>query len=327
MRWWSTRRGPTGHLLIAAIALLAASCSPNNGPYRPKPGTSYDPDTGLPLEIISAKDNAEMVLVRAGAWKKGRPNGTVRRTRINAFYIDKYEVTNEAYHRFVSAEHWAAPLSAAPDAALFSWTDGHYPQGRGRYPVVLVSFEDAAAYADWAGKKLPTQEQWEYAARGTRCREFPWGSVKLPPADCNTADRLAGRELFDNDMWQEWYTEWAKQEPAKRNAEALKPVGTFPKDVSPFGCFDLGGNVSEWCVKTAEMNHANGHGSEMPETVAPNGHVTCGGSWLKPAGATRAWRYDAVASAPYYDVGFRCVVPASHPAIQALARAAEVAAK
>jgi len=310
------------------MALTAASCSPDNRPYRPKPGTSYDPATGLPLEIISAKDGVEMVLVKAGAWKKGRPNGTALRTKIQAFYIDKYEATNEAYYRFTSATHRPTPPFPAPGAAVFRWVNGRYPSGRGRCPVVLVSFEDAAAFADWAGKKLPTQEQWEYAARGTQCGEFPWGNSKLPPADCNTADRLAGRELFGDDMWQEWYNEWAKQEPAKRNAEALKPVGSFPKDVSRFGCFDLGGNVSEWCVKTAENDHINGFDSEYrADAVVTNGHVACGGSWLKPAGATRAWCYDALESAQYYDVGFRCVVPAGNLAVQALAQTAEIAAK
>jgi len=323
---WPRRGDVLARALVIALSLCAASCSRRDDrPYVPKPGTAYDADTGLPVEIISSKDNAEMVLVKAGRFKKGDPNGLAPTTRVQAFYIDKYEVTNERYHRFTSATLHRTPAFVSDEGALFRWRDKHYEQGREKYPVVLVSFDDATAFATWAGKRLPSQTQWEYAARGTDGREFPWGNSRLPVGDCNTADRLAGETLVSREAWQTWYDQWIQQPPSTRNLRALQPVGLFPKDVSPAGCFDLGGNVREWCVLKGRNGSVNGVNSEsiMGEELPSNGHVACGGSWLQDASATRAWRYGTGSSAQRFDVGFRCVVSAADPAIQALIQPAD----
>ena len=312
----------TCNALLAALCVLAASCSPDGRTFIAKPGTKYDPDSGLPLEIISTADKAEMLLVKTGSFRRGDPAEVTRMTYVQAFYIDKFEVTNERYQRFVSARNWTPPSSTAEGAALLRWANGKFPKGRANYPVVLVSFEDAAAFAEWAGKKLPAQRQWEYAARGPEARQFPWGDSKPAPNECNTADRLAGRELPTSGAWQSWYTEWMKRKPEERNAAALAPVGSFPKDVSPFGCVDMGGNVREWCVKNTEDASIRPlqSESERGRDVASGSCAACGGSWLRPAAEAQPWRCDNLDSAPYYDVGFRCVISAGEPDIRKLAK-------
>jgi len=263
-----------------------------------------------------------MVLVKAGVLAQGDPTGIPAAVEVDAFYIDVTEVTNERYHRFASATGHIPPKFSTDDAVLLRWTGGRYPKGRGQCPVVLVTCEDAEAYAVWAGKRLPTQTEWEYAARGPKAHTFPWGDAKLPAAECGTADRLAGRELLTREMWQNWYNTWSERNVKVRNAEAVRPVGSFPKDVSVFGCFDMAGSVREWCVKKAKNGHLNGSDPEAMNShaIATDSKVVCGSSWLRDAGAARAWVYETVESSQYYDVGLRCVVSAADPAVLALAR-------
>jgi formylglycine-generating enzyme required for sulfatase activity len=309
------------HVALAAFLAGNGSCSLEEKPYVPRPGTSYDAETGLPLEILSTKDRAVMVLVRPGRFRRGDPAGITRALRLPAFYVDKHEVTNGRYERFVLATGHRAPSFAAPEAAGLRWETARCPAGREEHPVVLVRYEDAAAFAAWARKRLPSQAEWEYAARGPEGRAFPWGDSKLGFDACNTADRIAGRELIGHGMWETWYREWAAQPVEARNAGALRPVGSFPKDISPSGCIDMGGNVREWCVKrrNGDVTGPDAESAAFPGIVTDE-RVTCGGSWLREASAARAWLYEVTESSPYYDVGFRCVVPADDPAVAALAR-------
>ena len=310
-------------MLILSLAFLVSSCNPDEqGAFAPHPDTEYDARTGLPLEIVSRKDGAVMVLVRAGSFTPG-PRGATGAApkQVGAFYIDKYEVTNGRYARFVADTGQRPPALGTPDAAMFDWENGVFAEGRDECPVVLVSFKDAAAFAEWAGKELPAQQQWEYAARGPASHEFPWGDELPGPADANIADRIAGRKLSNRAAAETWYTSWSDSPPAVRNADALRRVGSFPNDVSDAGAFDLGGSVREWCIRKG-----NGHVSGVAPTVSSdalsgNARVVCGGSWMRAGEDARSWYYEPADPADsFFDVGFRCVVPASHPDIQALAR-------
>ncbi len=305
--------------LVVAAAGLPLACSKRNRPFEPKPGTSYDATAGLPKEIISRKDGSEMVLVPGGAFSAGDPEALLLAVSVKAFYIDKFEVTNRRYQAFVSDTGRRGPALATHEAAGLEWPQGRCPEGRGDCPVVLVSYEDAAAFAAWAGKRLPTQQQWEYAARGPKSTAYPWGGSKLAWDKCNLADRLAGGEIAGRAAWDDWYGRWSRRDPAERNVEAVAPAGSFPEDVSVFGCRDMGGNVREWCVKKASSN-GNGHDPDRTEPGPADSPVVCGGSWLTDAGRAQSWRHEAVAPGTYADVGFRCVVPADLPAIRALAR-------
>ncbi len=127
---------------------------------------------------------------------------------LSAFYLDRYEVTNADYKKFVEATRYQPPLN---------WQDGMYPPGAERHPVTFVSWSDAQAYATWAGKRLPTAEEWEFAARGARGQLYPWG---------NTFDT---QRVNVNNV-----------------SQGVAPVGTFQDDLSPHQIYDMGGNVIEW---------------------------------------------------------------------------------
>ncbi len=133
---------------------------------------------------------------------------------MTGFSIDQYEVTNAQYQQFVDATRYPPPLH---------WQDGRYLPGTGDHPVTFVSWDDAHAYAQWAGKRLPTAEEWELAARGLHGQIFPWG---------NTYER---------------------QQANINNAQGgVAPVGAHPDDISGFKVYDMGGNVMEWTMTQYE---------------------------------------------------------------------------
>lgn len=130
---------------------------------------------------------------------------------IKNFYIDKTEVTNEEYKRFIDATGYHPKFDLN---FLKHWKNGSYPLGEENYPIVYVDYWDAKAYAEWAGKELPTEEQWQYAAQSTDGRLFPWG-----------------------DQWD--------STKANVGSNGAKEVGSYPQSVSPFGALDMTGNVAE----------------------------------------------------------------------------------
>ncbi len=125
-----------------------------------------------------------------------------------SFYIDKLEVSNKKYQEFLKSTRHRLPKG---------WKAGKYPQGLGDHPVVNVSWEDADFYCRWKKKRLPTEAEWEKAARGTDARRFAWGSE------------------FD-----------IKLVNAMGKYEGTTPVGKFPEGASPYGALDMSGNVMEW---------------------------------------------------------------------------------
>lgn len=128
---------------------------------------------------------------------------------IKSFYMDEKEVTNEQYARFVRQMHYQAPPG---------WKDNVYPPGESQLPVSNVSWGDASEYAKWAGKRLPTEAEWEYAARGTDGRIYPWGN------------------------------QWSDQRSNSGEEHRGKPVavGSYPLGASRFQILDMAGNVAEW---------------------------------------------------------------------------------
>ncbi|MCH7622506.1 MAG: formylglycine-generating enzyme family protein [Nitrospinae bacterium] len=136
-----------------------------------------------------------------------------RRVDVQDFYIDKYEVTNRQYYIFCQATDHKPPRL---------WGGQKYPEGDGNLPVTHVSFFDASAYALWVGKRLPTEAEWEKAARGPKGNIFPWGNN------------------FN------WDAANISHSSKKRVGHQLKPVGSFPEGASPYGVHDMIGNAWEW---------------------------------------------------------------------------------
>ncbi|MGE0883866.1 MAG: formylglycine-generating enzyme family protein [Blastocatellales bacterium] len=184
----------------------------NTGPAQAsnQQSTGVSPST----ETVSSSAPAGMVYVPGGTFEMGRDGydeyeRPAHKITVNPFFIDITEVTNEEYQRFVNETGHRAPTH---------WQGGKFPVNEARLPVVNVSWDDANAYAKWAKKRLPTEAEWEFAARGTDGRIYPWGN------NWNPAAGNAGRE----------------------NGGRISEVGRFPNGASPFGALDMCGNVWEW---------------------------------------------------------------------------------
>jgi formylglycine-generating enzyme required for sulfatase activity/TolA-binding protein len=189
----------------------------------------------------------------------------------DAFFIDKTEVTNEQYKQYADATHATPPPH---------WRNGAYPAGDGNLPVTGVTQVEAASYAKWRGARLPTEVEWEKAARGTDGRRYPWG------------------EQYDDKLAQHMRPE----------AAGPVPVGSFPAGASPYGALDMIGNVREWTSSTVAP-YAE---SEWQDPSSAAGlSVARGGAWLQeelaPVPARCATRYTVDPTRPNKATGFRCV--------------------
>jgi len=204
------------------------------------------------------------------------PRHTVR---LNGFYIDKYEVTNAQYKRFVEATGHPLPANPGHPHDRYIWKNGTYPEGMEDSPVALVSLEDASAYCRWAGKRLPDEEEWEKACRGTDGRKWPWGD------DFDTARAIANVGEVD--------------------IGRTSPAGGFPYDISPYGVFDMGGNVREW----TRSSYRPYPGSTLKRRQFSEGFVVIkGGSWALPLipESRCAARGFVIPEDRHRTVGFRC---------------------
>jgi formylglycine-generating enzyme required for sulfatase activity/predicted Ser/Thr protein kinase len=220
----------------------------------------------------------DMVMVPAGHFwmgsrveeSKNESEKPRHRVHLATYYIDKYLVTNQAYRRFVKEtghpepSHWADPQFNHP-----------------LQPVVGISWHDAEAYVKWANKRLPTEAEWEKAARGPEGFSYPWGN-----------QFAAGKANVDFMMNQ------------------TSQVGHFPGGASPYGCLDLIGNVWEWCADWFDEKYYSTSPPQNP-TGPKKGQkkVIRGGAWDTISFNCRnAFRFFADPGAKALNIGFRCVV-------------------
>lgn len=213
---------------------------------------------------------------------------------IKAFYIDRYEVTNRRYKIYVSAVGAVLPSY---------WEDGSFPQGRDDFPVTWVNWFDAANFCDWAGKRLPTEKEWEKAAKGADGNEYPWGN-DFNNEHANLAAKAGGK------------TKIAK-------------VGSFPQGASPEGVHDLIGNVWEWTADDyapykgsvyQSLQYGGDYKTLRGASAAYIGHFP-GASYedvLKKYSRS-GYRQPALPDEDAHDVGFRCVGKVKPKAVTTIA--------
>ncbi len=272
---------------------------------------SLRPSSKVPQTILGA-DTAPMVLIPAGEFQMGSDYNTIGNaaTRpmhvvyLDAFYIDTYEVTIGQYNQFVRATNYR-PL---PEWAYrYSPTDAH--------PVVGVSWHDAKAYAKWAGKRLPTEAEWEKAARGGLVQNnHAWGNAAVDGTQGNFADKHLWR-IWDKERKPE--ENWADENIDDGHAYTA-PVGSYPPN--GYGLYDMEGNVREWCFDAYDENfYANlSYENPIAEILVRDGannivtvnklRVVRGASWYD--GLLSTWIAVRLRQSPedkVTNIGFRCV--------------------
>ena len=221
-----------------------------------------------------------MVLIPAGEFLMGSKDGVGNEdehpqhtVNLDSYYIYKNDVMVAQYRAFCTATKRDMPRE--PD---WGWLDNH--------PMVNVTWDDANAYAKWAGAALPTEAQWEKAARGTDGRIFPWGN--------------------------DWDATKCSNSVGANNPGKTSPVGSYPAGASPYGCLDMAGNVLQWCADWYGEDYYKKSPAKNP-TGPDSGtdRVLRGGSWSGGSGegyssANRSNYYWGIGGW-YYGVGFRCV--------------------
>ena len=258
------------------------------------------PRRSPPLQVTltpNSKAQVGMIFIPGGeyrlvAWR--RPIDAL--VKLDGYFIDKYEVTNRQYKEFIiaggyqMAQFWAVPFvengrALTREAALRDlvdqtelpgprrWSDGSYPEGKADHPVTGITWYEAAAYASWCGKSLPTVFQWEKAARNSAAglgQSMPWGRLE---------GSTVGRANFAG--------------------SDTVPVGSLEFGMSPFGCYEMAGNAAEWCLNEWCFNKKL---NEMSD-----GFITSGGSW-----ASLEYEFGDYGMFPADyesdEVGFRCVL-------------------
>jgi formylglycine-generating enzyme required for sulfatase activity len=223
----------------------------------------------------------------------GRPDeAPAHRVCIKAFLIDEYEVTNEEYKRCVKAGQ-----CERADTVQGPWRGG--PYSGPWQPVTGVTWENGRTYCEFAGKRLPTESEWEYAARGADGRQYPWGN----DIDCHAANWGV------HPNWEATAcsaNQWCDGNMACRGVNPARPadVGTYPHDASPFGVKDMGGNVAEW-VEDYYGQYRRGPKRNPTAPATGGAHVVRGGSWHYNAERVRSLSR-ACGGYREDDVGFRC---------------------
>ncbi|MHB8482529.1 MAG: formylglycine-generating enzyme family protein [Nitrospiria bacterium] len=245
---------------------------------------------GKPGAIKAGKDETTMVRIPAGPFIMGSDerDGIIgidvgvdeiprHQVVLPDYDIDRFEVTNKQYEAFVHATGHRVP-SEPRFPEYYQWRDGHPPGDQENYPVSYVDYEDASAYCAWRAERLPTEAEWEKAARGTDGRKWPWGN-KYDPKKCNTDDSRL---------------HWTVS------------VGSLPEGASPYGVMEMCGNLAEWTSSWYQPYPGN---SLKRESFGETLKVVRGGAWSLPAHPFSRTSHRSYAVKPdkrHRSIGFRC---------------------
>ena len=250
--------------------------------------SSSDPRQALP-QTKTGRDGAPMVLVPAGEFLMGSIGSIGKNRRpaneqpahyvdLDSFYIDQYEVTVERYQRFKKQVRHREPKY---------WEQVNTNRD-GQKPVVGVDWHDATAYCAWAEKRLPTEAEWEKAARGTDKRIYPWGTTELNSNTANFAKSLDLEKVYE---------------------QKLKEVGRYEHGKSPYGAYDMAGNVWEWVADWYDKEYYRISPRKNPQGPSSGEKkVLRGGSWAEeaPTYLRSALRLMDTPTEGIAHLGFRC---------------------
>lgn len=289
----------TPELTASPSPLPSATHTPTFTPFIPTDTATITPTktlaptstiTPLPLQLVDQL-GIPMVLVPAGSFIMGteyragneRPAHSVT---LDAYYIDQFEVTNAAFAQFLNAK-------GNQMEGLANWTEANDPDlhihevdgvwqvdpGYENYPMNEVTWYGARAFCEWRGARLPTEAEWEKAARGTDERTFPWGET----ISCENAN-YAG--CFHESV----------------------PVDSFPESVSPYGAYNMAGNMMEWVADWYDIEYYANSPAENPQGPETGSFkIFRGGSWINNSGNTRTtYRFPKLPVLTYTTTGFRC---------------------
>lgn len=229
----------------------------------------------------------EEVLIPAGPFEMGcgptnpdcgEDNQPLHTVTLDDYYIDVYEVTNARYRACIYAGNCTEPQNAAP---YFDNAENY------AHPVINVTWQQAADFCAWDGKRLPTEAEWEKAARGDRdTRTYPWGE-EIPACDLANSLMICG---IDHPL----------------HRDLLNPVGSYPKGVSPYGLYDMAGNVEEWVADWYNKDYYRLSPSENPTGPRSGYRLLRGGSRRTFDEPTRTYYRNPVNPDYFDETGFRC---------------------
>jgi formylglycine-generating enzyme required for sulfatase activity len=266
-------------VLVALLGLVAypamAAAPVEKGakelPTGQKPSQQEKPAGTQPQE-------GSMAVVPAGEFMMGSPTGDsdeqpAHKVYVDSFSMDKYEVTVGQYAAFLQAKGIDPPSD---------WKTMNRSEHQKR-PVANVDWADAFAFCKWAGKRLPTEAEWEKAARGTDDRLYPWGNDPPTPLHAN----------FGKSDWS--------------NHGVLAPIGSFESGKSPYGIYDMAGNVWEWVNDWYDYNYYKASPSQNPTGPSSGGtKVIRGGAWNSNPRAMRSSNRSLTSPTDQGLTGFRC---------------------
>jgi len=323
-------------LCLVPIRLTAAAANRSTEPVLPPPQcnphaviwrTPSPPSNPEEGDVwVNPRDGMALVYVPPGeftlgtsdadveVWRQGNPwslTSTAQAfsgeqppccVRLAGYWMGRMEVTGAQYQRFVEA----TGRRGGTDIAKWDWWVKDLPKGLESRPAVTVDWHDARAYCEWAGLRLPTELEWEKAARGTDGRFFPWGN-KWDKGLCRSSEVVTGRSWATLQVWDAAIGPWLRTHHVPEDGLAV--VGSYPTDAGVYGCFDMAGNASEWCAdwydKAAYLRYARG---DLTPPASGTMRVIRGGSWrmIDPAFARCASRRSDRPTERWDCYGFRC---------------------
>jgi formylglycine-generating enzyme required for sulfatase activity/serine/threonine protein kinase len=263
---------------------IGASVSPKSAPTSPVDTRMRSTDGMTMVYVPAGEFSMGSTNADSDAYDDEKPQHTVT---LDAFWIDKTEVTNAQYGECVEAGACPAPSQSSSYTRSSYYGNSSFDD----YPVLFVGWNQASDYCRWVGARLPTEAEWEKAARGTDGRKYPWGNG-VP--DCNEANY------------------WGKEDGCVGDTSQ---VGSYPAGASPYGALDMAGNVWEWVADWYDSDYyaiSPGRNPRGPDSGSTR--VLRGGSWFSIQRHVRAaYRRSYVPSYAYHHVGIRCARSISEP--------------